>query len=88
MRRLLLGLIVLIASGSAFASPSCTSEPKDKWLSESAMKEKIAALGFKIKVFKVTAGNCYEMYGQNKSGKRVEIYFHPMTGAVVEEHKS
>jgi hypothetical protein len=88
MRRLLLGLIVAIVSGSAFASPSCTNEPKDKWLSERAMKEKIVALGYKFKVFKVTAGNCYEIYGRNKDGQRIEVYFHPMTGAVVEEHKS
>jgi hypothetical protein len=88
MRRLLLGMIVSLVSGSAFAGPTCTSEPKDKWLSEAAMKEKIATLGFKYKVFKVTTGNCYEIYGQNGSGQRVEIYFHPMTGAVVEEHKS
>ena len=88
MRRFMLALTLSILSGSAFAGPTCTSEPKDKWLSESAMKEKIATLGYKYKVFKVTTGNCYEIYGQNDSGQRIEIYFHPMTGAVVEEHKS
>lgn len=88
MTRLALALIVSLASGSAFAGPTCTSEPKEKWLSESAMKEKIAVLGHKYKVFKVTTGNCYEIYGQNDRGQRVEIYFHPITGAVVEEHKS
>ena len=29
------------------------------------MKSKIASLGYKYKVFKVTAGNCYEIYGQD-----------------------
>ena len=88
MRWLIAVLTVTIVSGPAFAGPTCTSEPKDKWLSENAMKAKIAELGYKYKVFKVTTGNCYEIYGQDTAGKRIEIYFHPVTGSVVEEHKS
>ena len=61
---------------------------KDKWISESEMKLKIAGLGYQAKVFKVTRGSCYEIYGLDKAGKRVEIYFHPITGKIVEEHKS
>ena len=52
------------------------------------MKLKVAGLGYQAKVFKVTRGNCYEIYGLDKAGKRVEIYFHPVTGKIVEEHKS
>ena len=88
MRRMAIALAFSVLSGSAFAGPACTNEPKDKWLSESDMKAKIATLGYKYKVFKVTTGNCYEIYGQDNAGQRIEIYFHPMTGAVVEEHKS
>lgn len=88
MRRFLLTLTLSVLSGSALAGPTCTTEPKDKWLSESAMKAKIATLGYIYKVFKVTTGSCYEIYGQNKAGQRIEIYFHPITGALVEEHKS
>jgi|SRR5215471_6254535 hypothetical protein len=88
MQRLTTALILSLWSGMALASPNCTSEPKDKWLSETAMKSKIADLGYKFKIFKVTAGNCYEIYGQNKAGQRTEVYFHPITGEIVEEHKS
>lgn len=88
MRTLMLGLAFSMLAGSAIAGPACTNEPKDKWLSESAMKAKLATEGYKYKVFKVTTGNCYEIYGQDDKGQRVEIYFHPITGAVVEEHKS
>ena len=88
MRRLLVVLVLSAVSGTALAGPTCTSEPKEKWLSESAMKAKIATLGYTYKVFKVTTGNCYEIYGQDKAGQRIEIYFHPVTGALVEEHKS
>jgi hypothetical protein len=88
MRRLGLAVAFMILSGPAIAGPNCTSEPKDKWLTESAMKAKIAELGYKYRIFKVTDGNCYEIYGQDKNGKRIEVYFHPITGSVVAEHKS
>ncbi len=61
----------LCATAPAFASPECTKEPKDKWLSEEAMKAKATELGYKADVFKVE-GNCYEIYGYNKDGKEVE----------------
>lgn len=76
---------VLAAASPALAGPKCTEEPKSAWLTEEAMKGKIAAMGYKdIKVFKTTSGNCYEIYGYDKDGKKAEVYFHPVTGAVVE----
>lgn len=75
----------LFAAGAALASPTCTDAPKDKWLSEEAMKQKIAELGYKdIRTFKATKGNCYEIYGADKDGKKAEVYFNPVTGAIVE----
>ena len=88
MRCLAIVLAFTTLSGAALAGPNCTTEPKEKWLSETAMKTKIAALGYKYKIFKVTTGNCYEIYGQDSAGKRVEVYFHPISGKVVEDHKS
>jgi hypothetical protein len=88
MSRLVIAAILMTLSGSALAGPTCTTEPKDKWLGESAMKAKIAELGYSFTVFKVTAGNCYEIYGRNDAGQRVEVYFHPISGDVVEIHKS
>jgi hypothetical protein len=88
MRRLAAAFALMILAGPALAGPNCTSQPKTRWLSESDMKARIATLGYKYKVFKVTTGNCYEIYGHDSSGRRIEIYFHPVTGNVVEEHKS
>lgn len=75
-------------AGPALAGPSCTTEPRQKWMSESEIKAKLLALGYKYKVFKVTTGNCYEIYGYDQKGQRVEVYFDPVTGKTVEEHKS
>lgn len=88
MRALLLGIVFAGFSTAALAGPTCTAAAKAEWMSEAAMKAKIAGLGYKYKVFKVTSGNCYEIYGQNKNGQRVEVYFHPVTGEIHTEHKS
>ena len=69
-------------SQAAFASADCTAHPKEEWLTEDQMKAKVEAQGYKIKVFKVS-GDCYEIYGWTKDGKKAEIYFDTKTGAIV-----
>ena len=50
------------------------------------MKAKIAKMGYRdIKVFQVS-GSCYEIYAHTKDGKRAEVYFNPVTGAVVQNN--
>jgi hypothetical protein len=76
----LLGLSVL--PQFAFASANCPSYPKEDWASEDTLKEALEAEGYKIKKFKID-GNCYEIYGRNKAGKKVEIYFDMKTLAII-----
>lgn len=71
-------------AGSAWAAPECTTEPRAKWMPENDMKARIAEQGYTVKRFLVS-GNCYEIYGKNKEGKKVEIYFNPVTGAIVKQ---
>jgi hypothetical protein len=59
---------------TAWAGANCKANPKADWMSEADAKAKLEAQGFKIAKFKVD-GNCYEIYGTNKDGKKVEIYF-------------
>lgn len=77
-------IIALVLSTVAVAGPECTTEPKSKWKDAKAFEEELKK-EYKVKVFKVTKGNCYEIYGWNKEGKKIEIYFHPITGAKVKE---
>ena len=86
MRRALLACLLMAVAPSAFANVQCTSEVKDKWLPESRIKEMAADLGHKIVVFKVTAGNCYEIYGRDKQNRRIEIYFNPVDGTIVKQN--
>lgn len=68
----------------ALAGPTCTA-PRTHWQDEAAFKSRLEAQGYQIKTFKVSKGQCYEIYGFDKSGKKVEIYFDPVTAAVVEQ---
>ncbi|GGD86827.1 PepSY domain-containing protein [Caballeronia grimmiae] len=69
-------------SGAAFAKADCTAHPKSEWMKESDAKAKIESQGYKIRKFKVD-GNCYEIYGRDKDGKKVEIYYDTKTLDVV-----
>lgn len=68
------------AASSAFAEPSC-NVPKDKWMKEADFRAMVEGQGYKIKTFKLNPGKCYEIYGTDKDGKKVEAWFNPETGA-------
>lgn len=76
--------IAAVSAGAALAGPSCTSEPQTNWMPEAHMKRMITDQGYTIKEFKIS-GSCYEFYGKTKEGKRAEIYYNPVTGAVVKQ---
>jgi hypothetical protein len=77
-------LILTLAAGSAIAGPTC-NQPKDQWMKEADFKAQIEKQGYDIKTFKVSKGQCYEIYGHDKTGKKVEIYFDPVTAAILEQ---
>lgn len=84
LRMITVALMLACGAGAALADADCPAAPKDTWLSEADMKQKVADLGYKADVFKVS-GNCYEIYGKNKDGKDVEVYFNPVDGSIVKE---
>lgn len=75
-------LPAMAMTNAAFAAPNCTAAPKAKWMPASEMQARVAQLGYKVKVFKI-AGNCYEIYGWTKDGKKAEVYFNPVSGEIV-----
>lgn len=83
MRHVLFLTALSFLTGSpAFAKKSCTDEPKSKWMTEEAFKKKVTDEGYKIRKFK-QPGTCYEIYGKDKDGNEVEIYFDPVDGRIV-----
>jgi len=81
-------LVTALCGSQAIAGPTCTDEPQSKWLSEAEMTKRFQALGYKddVKKLHVSKGKCWEIYGTDKQGRKVEVYFHPITGAIAEEN--
>ena len=77
-------VVAALATAAAVAAPECTQAPRDQWMPEATMKQRILDQGYTIKVFKIS-GNCYEIYGKDKEGKNVEIYFDPTDGRIVKQ---
>ena len=82
MKTTICASLLLALSGVAMAGPTCTAA-KATWMAEADFKKGLEAQGYQIKTFKVSKGQCYEIYGFDKGGQKVEIYFDPQTGAVV-----
>jgi hypothetical protein len=84
--KIFLAAAALSVASMASAAPVCTSQPQAKWLTPAQMNAKIARMGYRdIKVFQVS-GSCYEIYAHTKDGKRAEVYFNPVNGAIVQNN--
>ncbi len=91
MKTLQLAALAAIAIGamscSALASTysgSCTNVPKSQWLPTAKVQPQYAQLGYTVRRVK-SAGTCYEVYAVDKTGKKVELFVNPATGALVQE---
>ncbi|AYF43793.1 MULTISPECIES: PepSY domain-containing protein [Halobacteriovorax] len=82
-------IFVMVLLGMTFVSCSkktqCTTEDKSKWQDQETFKSNLVSQGYKINEFKVTEGNCYEIYGWDKDKNKVEIYFNPVDGSIVKK---
>lgn len=82
MKKTLTIIMLSLMSNSALAGPKCTNEPRENWKPAwEVLKESMKEVT-KLKLYKVTKGNCYEIYGWSDSGEKLEIYYHPVTGEV------
>lgn len=70
-----------LGAGAAFASDIC-SVPQAEWQPKEALQQKLEGDGWKIKKIKVDDG-CYEVYGTDAAGKRMEAYYDPKSFEVV-----
>jgi hypothetical protein len=87
MKMFALVTVLSLFGASAVAGPECTKEPKDTWKDAKMFEQNLKDEGYKIKKFKITDSNCYEIYGWDKAGKKVEIYFNPVDGKIVKEKR-
>jgi len=85
MKRFALSLLIasIAGIGTAAAADSC-NVPQAEWQPKEALQEKLEADGWKIKTIKIDEG-CYEVYGTDAAGKRMETYFDPKTFEAVKQ---
>lgn len=72
----------MAAAAPAMASEDCKPYPKDQWLQPEQIKAKAEELGYTVRSVGEDDG-CLEIKGTSKDGKRVEVYFDPVTAEVV-----
>ena len=76
----LLFAAALAFSGAAFGQHAerCEPIPKDQWKPQADLQRKLADMGWKVSRVKIENG-CYEVYGTDEKGGKVEVFFHPVT---------
>lgn len=61
------------------ATDFCTTAPRSEWFDIEEMKLLIAHRGYRVKTFKISKTNCYEIYGFDNHNHVVEAYFDPVS---------
>ena len=76
--------VLALAASAAGATgvATCDSGAKESWQSQEKLTAVLKDKGWQVRRIKVD-GNCYEVYGMNEKGEKVEAYFHPRTFAPV-----
>jgi len=71
-------LVFAATSASATGLATCDSGPKSGWQPTAKLEQQLKDKGWTVRKIKEDGG-CYEVYGLDDKGKRVEVYFHPVT---------
>ena len=74
---------LLLGSPLAMASTECSTADRSTWQDPEQFQAKLKEQGYQISKFKVTEGNCYEIYGFDKDKRKVEIYHDPVSGKAI-----
>ena len=83
MKFAVFAILSLVASAAALPATAtgvatCDSGAKEGWQSQEKLTAVLKEKGWQVRRIKVD-GNCYEVYGMNEKGEKVEAYFHPRT---------
>ncbi len=84
MKRLIAFALAIVVPQWSMATGmhECEAVPRDEWLSQASLTEKLEAEGWQVRRMKVDGG-CWEVYGTTPEGQRVEGYFHPASGEML-----
>lgn len=74
-----IGATFFISSpATATGKMTCNAGPQKSWKSQDVLKASLIKQGWQVRKSKIDGG-CYEVYGTDPEGNRVEAYFHPVT---------
>ena len=82
MKMTLAAMASAVLLAACAGGTECTTEPQSAWMPEEQMKQIIAQMGYRVNEFKIS-GSCSEIYGWDNQGRKVEVYFNPVSGDVV-----
>lgn len=73
-------LLCMACAGPAFGhgEVECPVVPKEEWKPQMDLQKKLTAEGWRVRQVK-TFSTCYEVYGFDAKGERVEAFFNPKT---------
>ncbi|MEJ8846859.1 PepSY domain-containing protein [Variovorax rhizosphaerae] len=83
-KRLLATLLAAASIGTASAqivdhnAVKCPAVPKEEMKPQMELQRKLTSEGWKVRQVK-TFNGCYEVYGFDPTGRRVEMFFDPKT---------
>lgn len=85
MSKFLLSTVaVIMLAAPAFAEDmKCNVPDQTTWMSQEDLTTMYVEQGYEVKNIKIDEG-CYEIYGIDANGERVEIYVDPVTGVPVD----
>lgn len=81
LRLLPLAAVAAVALGSSPAAATgkmTCNAPQKQWKSMARLQADLTKQGWQVRKAKVDGG-CYEVYGTDPQGNRVEAYFHPVS---------
>jgi hypothetical protein len=73
-------LMASAAHATGFAT--CDSGPREGWQPQDKLSAMLKEKGWQVRRIKEDGG-CYEVYGLDEKGQRMEVYYHPRTLAPV-----
>lgn len=73
-------LALAVSASSAFAhgKVTCSEHPPAEWRPHTELEQKLVKEGWTVRRMEKTE-TCYEVYGKDPQGKRVEAFFDPKT---------
>jgi len=85
LARTTLGSLLMLGAAPLLADTDCARPDRSTWMPESQFREQMKHQGVQITKFRITPGHCYEIYGFDAAGRKLEVYYDPVDARPVEE---